>query len=120
MVTTAPNRVHPYVRDPLAGDSDPRPLPEPVFSRERVWCPECRSRQPIVDQFTDSQHTRWGEEEYGVTILGCDHSVVGPPRIVGPSPGAPYAGNVVTSPTTRTRDLLAAARRDPFLNGDPE
>jgi hypothetical protein len=59
---------------------------------ERAWCPTCGARQPVVEFDTGSRMTGRGEVEWPITRLDCGHVVDGQDRIVGPAPGAPYAG----------------------------
>ena len=84
---------------------------------ERAFCGECRTMREVVDQFFASKMEKWGEIDYSVTALDCGHEIQGPDRVVGPAPGAPYAGpSVAPAATSRPRDLRAAHRRQQQLD----
>lgn len=59
------------------------------MSAPRQWCPDCRSRNTVVDQFTESHYEPTGEMGYRVTELSCGHYLETTPVKVGPAPGAP-------------------------------
>lgn len=73
------------------------------------WCPQCRTRVEVSDEFDASWYERNGEHETTVTKLVCGHDLQHGDRIIGGAPGAPYAGpQAVVARSTRSRDLLAA------------
>lgn len=87
---------------------------------ETAWCPECRSRQEVEDKHDESEMTRRGEVGYFVRDLSCGHSLTAETGIVGPAPGAPYAGpQVAVAHGTRPRDLRAARARQAQIDADP-
>jgi hypothetical protein len=85
---------------------------------ERSWCPECRTTREVEEQSPESHMERHGEVGYLVTRMDCGHTTQGPSTVVGPAPGAPYAGpQVAVAATTNPRDLRHA--RDRQLDADP-
>ena len=65
--------------------------------REMAWCPECLTRREVVDRDNPSRYAVVGELEQTCTSLDCGHTIYGEERIVGPSPGAPYAEDAVAT-----------------------
>ena len=87
---------------------------------ETAWCPDCRSRQEVEDRHAESHMTAHGEAGYTVTDLSCGHSLTTDARIIGPAPGAPYAGpQVAVAASHRPRDLRAAQARQRVIDADP-
>lgn len=83
-----------------------------------AWCTTCGRSSRVIDRFDAGHMTRAGEVEYAVTALACGHEEQGTEKIIGPAPGVPYAGpQTAVAASTRSRDLLAAHRRQAFLDG---
>lgn len=78
----------------------------------RRYCPNGHGLQTVEDVDPHaSQMTASGEEEWTGTYLACGCTLTENPRIVGPAPGAPYAGpGVAVAASSRPRDLRAAQR----------
>ena len=73
----------------------------------RKWCSDCRRSSTVEDEFTAGDYSREGEREWMVTALACGHYIETPAKVIGPAPGAPYAG-VPTVERARPRDLAGA------------
>lgn len=79
-----------------------------------AWCPECRRTRDVVDQFEDSHYEPRGEVGMLVTIMACGHNTEDGEHVVGPAPGAPYAGpDRTVAASMRPADLRAARSQQP-------
>lgn len=84
------------------------------MSAARVFCPECLTRKAVEDEFDTGTYEGPNEIAWWVTVLACGHSIEGPRQIVGPSPGAPYAGPTrAVAASTSPADLAAAKAEQP-------
>lgn len=61
----------------------------------RQWCPDCRARYKVVDQFTESAYQPAGEYGYRVIELSCGHYLETTPVRIGPAPGAPQVAGAL-------------------------
>lgn len=82
------------------------------MSLGRAFCPECRTRKAVEDQFDAGTYEGPSEMAWMVTVLVCGHSIESPKRIVGPSPGAPYAGPTIPVAASHRPSDLAVARAE--------
>lgn len=83
----------------------------------RAWCGECRRTQDVEDQFDAGTYEGPHEMAWWVTVFSCGHTTEGPRRIVGASPGAPYAGPTIpVAASTKASDLAAARPAQPPLD----
>ncbi len=85
-----------------------------------AWCPECQLTQRIVDASDESTMERSGERGYWVERLACGHETQTDRGVVGPAPGAPYAGpGVAVAATSHPRDVARARAAQVKLDADP-
>lgn len=83
---------------------------------ETAWCPTCRRRR-IVEDVDNTCTTYRGDYayEWTATHLACGHTIEGPERIVGASPGGEAAAEAMAETATRRRlDRAAAAQEVPW------
>lgn len=57
--------------------------------KQARWCSDCRRRQVIEDEFTESVYEPGGEMGFRVTWLACGHHHETNPVRIGAAPGAP-------------------------------
>lgn len=78
---------------------------------ETAYCVECACRREIADVDDATTLTPRGEVSVTQASLMCGHVVrLGPERVTGPAPGAPYAGEPAAA-STRLRDIDAVRHR---------
>lgn len=80
----------------------------------KAWCATCRRRVQIEDVAPESQYRREGEVAWRVEYLACGHDNATELGVVGPAPGAPYAG-ITAAPSVRQRRLGDCISPDPWL-----
>lgn len=68
------------------------------------WCPTCRRRVQVDDVSTEGEYRSYGEVGWRVEYLSCGHTNATEVGVVGPAPGAPYAG-IPAAPSVRQRHL---------------
>lgn len=79
---------------------------------ERSWCPDCRVRVVVVEEYLTSRMRARGEVEYLAVGLECGHGLAASERVVSASPGAPSVGPGQMVATSTRPVALAAARRE--------
>lgn len=75
-----------------------------------AWCAECRTRRDVVDEFQDSHYEPRGEVACMVTVMDCGHTAERGEHVIGPSPGAPYAGSQQVMAASHRPAALVKAR----------
>lgn len=87
------------------------------MSTARVFCPECRASREVEDEFEAGTYEGPHEVAWQVTVLSCGHEITSPRRVVGASPGAPYAGPTIpVAASTSAADLAAARPEQPPID----
>lgn len=88
-----------------------------MTAAKRTFCPTCRSSRVVEDEFDAGTYEGPSEMAWWVTVLDCGHTIESPKRVVGPSPGAPYAGpSIPVAASHRPADLAAAKAEMPPLD----
>lgn len=83
---------------------------------DTAWCPTCRARREVVDVDPHaSTYVGSHEVEWTQTALACGHTLAGPERVVGPSPGGEAAAEAMAQRETQQR----LARTTAAYDGDP-
>jgi hypothetical protein len=80
---------------------------------DTAWCPDCRTRREVLDvdpqasTYVGSHEVMWTQ-----TALACGHTLAGPERVVGPSPGGEAAAEALAGAATRRRMERTSAAYD--------
>lgn len=92
----------------LVADSEP-----PALGDVTAWCPTCKRKRVVVEvDPTATAYVGNDEVEWTATHLACSHTLQGPERIVGRSPGGEAAAEALTGAATQRRLARSAAMQD--------
>lgn len=91
-------------------DADANP---PQTGEDATWCRTCRKRRVVVDVDNRcSAYVGSHEVEWTATHLACGHTLTGPERIIGRSPGGEAAAEAIAGAATQRRLEHTAAMQD--------